>query len=121
MKDNISRIEIFCEDSKVGAVQRLLAAVGVMNVVSQPVTNAKFKKGKVEAASSGSLLDMFVAYAKEHKLRELTPTAAREFMSYAGRKPAGYSVFLAQAQKAGLLKKVKGSKGKNTKYTVVKK
>lgn len=118
MKDNISRIEIFCEDSKVGAVQRLLATVGVMNVVSQPVTNAKMKRGKVEATSSGSLLDMFMAYAKERKLRELDAASARGFMADAGRKATGYCVFLAQAQKAGLLKKVKGSGGKSTKYTV---
>lgn len=115
----ISRIEVYCEDKLVGRIQRMLAGIGVIDIKSMPVTNAKFKNGKIQAKSSGDLLDMFVAWLAEHKIRAVSPKELQQFMKEAGRSAAAYQTLRAKAIDAKILKKTKGTSGKTVTYTVL--
>lgn len=115
----ISRIEIFCEDKLVGRVQRALAGLGVLNVKSMPVANAKAdKNGKVKAESSGDLLEMFLIWAEKHSVKTITPEGLRGFMVDSGRSASSYQVILQKAVVAKVLKKTKGTAGRTVSYDV---
>ena len=117
----ISRIEVFCEDKLVGRIQRALAGLGVLNVKSMPVANAKAdKNGKVKAESSGDLLEMLVVWLRDKKLKTVTPKDLQQFAVSAGRAATSYSVVLARAIAAKILKKSKGTGGKTVRYDVLR-
>lgn len=114
---DISRIEIFCDDRVVGKIQRLLAgAGGVYEVKATPVVNGKAGPNGMEAKSPGKLLDLFAAWLKTTKKKELAAQDFRDFQSSIGRSPSGYSNVVARAVTARLIRKVK-SKG-SFKYIV---
>jgi hypothetical protein len=115
----ISRIEIFCEDKLVGRIQRTLAGLGVLNVKSMPVTNAKIgKNGKLEAKSSGDLLEMFITDMRDRKMKTITPEGLQTFMAEAGRSIKSYSNLLTKAIAAKVLKRTKGTSGRTIRYDI---
>jgi hypothetical protein len=68
-----------------------------------PVANGVVKKGKVHAETNGSAPDMFAAYLKKHKIKEVDTALAREFLESIGRSPQSNSYLLRICKEKGYL------------------
>jgi len=114
------KIECFCEDKYLGDILQALAQHKALDVKQIPVTNAKAtRNGKIEAVTSGDVVDLMRHWIKQHKLTRITARDAKQFQSDMGRSPMGYSHMLRTVMDAGLLKRAKGAKGTKSGYDVV--
>jgi len=119
--ENISRIEIFCDDRLVMPIKRMLLGMkGVHKLDDQPVVNAQASKNGVTARSSGRGIDLLAAYLKDHKLngKIINAKVGREFAKSIGRAEGGYNSIFAQACEQGLLVKNKAKNFRMINYTV---
>ena len=118
--ENISRLEIFCDDRNVMPIKRMLLGIkGVYEVNDEPVINAKPKRGGgVQAKTSGNIVDMFADYCRANQLDEVNADNVRDFQKTIGRSPIGYFNVIEKSRSAGLLKPVKGTGQSNRSYTV---
>lgn len=113
----ISRVELFCDDRKVGIVLRLLAGIALETPKVTPVINAKKKNNQlVEKIPRGDDIAMFAAYLKQHKLTEVNSTIGREYCHSIGKPPERYNYLFDKARRAGLLRKT--GKGTHSKWVV---
>jgi hypothetical protein len=99
------RISFMCDDKKLAAALRGLTGIAVGAPEAVPVINGIKKNGKVQAASSGSTVELFLQYAKTHKLSDVRAEELREFTKSIGSAPSSYGHFKMQLLKAGVLKK----------------
>ena len=122
-RDNISRLEIFCDDRNVMPIKRMLLGIkGVYEIKDTPVINIAPKPGGgVRAKTSGNVIDMFADYLRSNKITAVKAPVVREFQKSVGRAPSGYNWVIKQAINAGLLIKDKGTSGSGSTYTVKEK
>jgi hypothetical protein len=117
---DISRVEFFCDDRKVGSVLRLLAGIALEVPQVTPVTNAVKRGKKLQQETSGDPLGLFREYIKKNKITVVTSSIGREFYKSIGKGGThSYNYLFAKAREAGLLRKV--GKGINTQWKVVQK
>ncbi len=110
---DISRIEIFCDDRLVQTIKRLLIPMkGIHDIKDQPVINAQAKNGKVHAVTNGSVMEMFIGYARKRKLTEITAAGVAEFMATIGKAPTAAGYLIKLGQEAGMFVKNKEKSGK---------
>lgn len=105
------RIECFCDDNKLAKVLWLLRG-HVYNLTNEPIINAKkASNGQVKPrVASGELENLFIAYAKQHKLRSVKAAEMRAFMNHLGFAEGSYSFYLTKLKNAKLLTMAPGSK-----------
>lgn len=121
MANEISRLEIFCDDKLVMPIKRMLLGMkGIHQINDQPVVNAKADKGTVRAKTSGKIADLLIDYFRSKKLDGQTINANhfRDFQLSVGRTVSGYSGAIAAAHEAGLIKKNRARNQKYQTYTV---
>jgi hypothetical protein len=111
----ISRVEFFCLDKKVGEVLRLLAGVALDVPKVTPVVNAKKGRNGLEQ-EHGSTMEAFVKYIKRNKLKEVTAAQGRELMRELGMRERNYSNLFRHALESGILRR-RGS-GMKTRWIV---
>ena len=118
--ENISRVEIFCDDKNVMPIKRMLLGIkGVYEVKDTPVINAMPKHGGgVKAKTSGNVVDMFADYCRKNQLDIVSADNVRDFQKTIGRSPIGYFNVIEKSKNAGLLKPVKGTGQSQRTYTV---
>jgi len=114
--DQVSRVVCFCDDKRVGAVLRALAGLVHEKPTVEPVVNVNVKGGKLEPATNGRLLSMFVDWLRKKKIKKLTHTDLKTFVTSVGRVESAYVGLRKDAQALGVIKKT-GS-GKNAYYMV---
>jgi len=112
----ISRIELFCDDRKVGEVLRLVAGVAIGQPSVQPVVNAENKDGQLKAESSGDKIALFRKWLAKKKLAEVNSDLGREFCKSVGSDPESYNYLFGKARDLGLLRKV--GKGTHSRWKV---
>jgi hypothetical protein len=117
MITNLSRVEFFCEDKKLGTALRALTGLIVGQPTVQPVVNAQVKTGKLKAKTSGDPVSMFAQYVKDNKHTQIHAEDMRVFAKSIGRPTTSYGYYLKKMQDAGLLKKT--GKGTASGYKVV--
>jgi hypothetical protein len=102
------RIECFCDDKKLSKALWALTTIGVYNVTSAPVVNAKkTANGELQPRQrSGTLLDAFITHVRRTKVKEITPVDMKRFCEKNGRTARGYSNLLRDAIASGLLVRV---------------
>jgi hypothetical protein len=111
----ISRVEFFCPDKKVGEALRALAGIALQTPEVTPVTNAvKTKNGLRQEHSS--TMEAFVKYIKKNRLKEITAGQGREFMRELGQREKNYSNTFRNAAEQGILRR-RGS-GMKTRWIV---
>lgn len=112
MKDqNISRLEIFCNDTLVMPIKRMLLGMkGVHEINDQPVINAKASKNGLRAKSGGTAMEMFVEYLRSNKLTTVTRTDVKDFCRSIGKTTAD-GWLIKKGQESGLLVKNKARSG----------
>jgi hypothetical protein len=81
---DISRVEFFCKDGKVGEVLRLLAGIALEVPKVTPVVNAKKGKNGLEEQTSGKASDMFVVHQTKQG-PEFGTDELRNFLETIGR------------------------------------
>lgn len=86
----------------------------------QPMINvARASNGSTAPrVSSGEFVDLFMAWMRERKLKEVNTIIAREFLAEHGRSPTSTSHLFNQARKRGLLKNV-GSGPSDSRWQVL--
>lgn len=111
------RVEAFVDDKRLAQLLHAMTGVITGEPKIQPVGNAATTGGKVVAANSGELCDLFYAYVKKHKITAFKAGDMRAFCTSAG---------LAESSRGYALKKLfachaikKHGKGTSTTYTVV--
>src|SRR4030095_10435534 len=107
------RIECFVDDKQLPKLLWALAECGAYNVASVPVND------NTSARANGQLLktrrgprdigELFVAYAKRHKLRELDAAAIKQFAVAVGYMGSSYTYVNKQLRALGAITKVPGS------------
>jgi hypothetical protein len=119
MTKEISRIELFCDDTSVGRIQRMLTQIkGVYDVKAVPVVNAAVKtNGHVKAISGGNMAQQFIAHMAKTKTTVVTPGYIKAWLEKQGRSPGSYNYVLKLAVQAGILKQDGGGTTKSS-YTV---
>jgi hypothetical protein len=115
---DISRVEFFCPDKKVGEVLRLLTGIALDIPKVTPVANARKGRNGLEQQTNGDAVEMFAQYIKKHRLTEVNSDIGREFCKSIGRSSEGYNNLFSQAKKRGLLRRVGKTYG--AKWRVVK-
>jgi hypothetical protein len=114
-KVEISRVEFFCLDKKVGEVLRLLTGIALEVPKVTPVTNAVPTKNGLKQ-QHGSTMEAFVKYLKKKKLQEVTAVNGKELMKELGMRERNYSNLFRHAAEQGILRK-RGS-GLKTRWMV---
>ncbi len=114
---DISRVEFFCKDGKVGEVLRLLAGIALETPKVTPVVNAKRKGNHLEQVTHGSTVEMFRAWLGQNKVTEVNSNIGREYCKSVGKRPESYNYLFAAARDEGLLRKT--GKGTHSKWKVV--
>jgi hypothetical protein len=112
------RVEFYVDDKRLGEAMIALTGLARGQPVIIPVINAKQEaNGKVVAAGNGDVGELFLKYARQHKLE--TPVAAdfRKFAKSIGRSPAGYSYLVSQLVDRKLIRK--SGKGSGMVYTLL--
>ena len=112
------RVEFFVDDKRLAGALRGLSGVAAGEPKVQPVVNATTKNGKVAAASSGDVCDMFLTYAKKHRLASFGADVLREFAVSIGRASSAYGYIRNDLFKCGVIRKI--GKGATMKYAVKK-
>ena len=113
------RIACFCDDNKLGKVLIALQGLVIMDGTPMPVVNAKRgKDGKLEAETSGTLLDMFTLHLRKTKVKLFPPAFVQEFVIAQGRSVHSYSPLISKAIKAKLIKR--GKNGESKHYEVLR-
>lgn len=110
------RVSFFVDDKKLPGALRDLMGVAAGSPEVMPVVNGVEKGGKVVAAAKGETCDLFVAYAKKHKLEKIAAPQLRAFCKSIGSAETSYTYYGKQLVAAGCLKK--HGKGSQTYYTV---
>lgn len=110
------RIELFCDDKKVGDILRFLTGIAIGTPIVQPIINADVKNGKVVAQTSGDLVDMFLYWLRQNKLTEFTAKHAQEFVVSIGKPIESYAYLVQKGKDIGAWKKL--GKGTVSKYWV---
>jgi hypothetical protein len=101
------RIECFCDDKNLAKTLWALQTMGVYNLTSVPVVNAKKQGDKVKAnVSTGNRLDMLRRFIKKWNYTEMVPNDIRNFAEKHGLSVKSYSNILVAAQEAGILKRI---------------
>src|SRR5215475_10377963 len=108
------RIEIFCDDKKLSYVLWALAGHVLGEPKCQPVANAVAKNGRVQAETSGDMVEMFLKHLAERGSTTFNPVFMQDWCASLGLKPKSYSNILAKGITAKVWKRVpqKGLKGK---------
>jgi len=124
------RIECFLDDKNVSKILWALEELGVYNVSVRPVkdnTGAHANgqdagmQRRRSAARKADLVDAFLAYTKQRKLRVLAANDIRDFADHAGYSTTSYGHVSNVLRAAGVLAKMPGSDKthlKNTRYRV---
>jgi hypothetical protein len=115
---SISRVELFCDDLKVGKVLRALAGLALQPPKVQPVINAEMRGGEVAAeATNGALLELFRKWLIKKKLSVVVAAHIKRFLSESGLAEGKYGYLLKRAKESGLVRQ-KG-RGIRSSYLVV--
>lgn len=112
------RVEFFVDDKRLPSALRSLAGVATGEPKVQPVVNATVKAGRVAAANSGEVCELFLAYAKKHKLTTFGAGELRGFAKSIGRAENAYGYIRNDLFKCGAIRKI--GKGATMKYAVKK-
>jgi len=102
------KIECYCDDKKLAKALWAMTAIGVYNVTSVPVTNAKkTANGKLKPKiRQASLLAHFKEHLKQTKTQEVTPQLIKSWIEGQGRTSRNYSNVLRDAMKEGWLARI---------------
>lgn len=111
------KVELFCEDTKLGAVLQALVGKTIGKPDYHPVANAHAVNGKVKALTNGSLLAEFGLHVRAQKVRQLTIADVKRWMPTVGRTEHSAYALVTKALETKILKR-KGS-GKQTYYEVL--
>ncbi len=112
-------LEMYVEDKNLAKVKRALAGL-VIELRDAPVVNAEKKaNGAMAAKTSGNIVDMLLAYCRQHKLDTINRAMAGKFARSIGRKESSATYILQMAGKAGVLRKF--GKGNACHYKIIKK
>jgi hypothetical protein len=103
------RIEVFVDDKKLSGF--LHACAGLVTSMSPPVPVVNIaKEEELEAASNGSIPDMFYNELKKKKMQEFTPKEAHDILDALGGFSHSYNYvckLLKQNKQAKLLRRGK--------------
>jgi hypothetical protein len=113
------RVEAFVDDKRLAQLLHAMTGVITGAPTIQPVGNAAVSGGKVTAANSGELCDMFWAYAKKHKLTTFKVNDMRNFCKTIGMAESSRGYVLKKLFACHAVKKT--GKGSAMSYTVVAK
>lgn len=111
------RIEIFCDDGKVGHVLRAVTGLIIGHPKAQLVANAKVENGKVKAVTDGSSTSMLAKYLKDNAITQIKAVDIKKWLPQVGKSPNSVSAVVDSAIRHGLLKR-KGV-GRGTYYIPV--
>src|SRR5215831_2537258 len=107
--DTLFRIECFVESNKLGDVLTALAGKVRQMSPPQPVINAK-PNGQggpgVSPMSRGDMIEMFLDWIKQHKLKEIRAKDAMTFREEHGRSRGSYSYLLTTLKERKIVKHV---------------
>jgi hypothetical protein len=112
------RVEFYVDDKRLGEAMVALTGLARGQPVITPVINAKqATNGKIVAAGRGDPSDLFLKYAKQHKLEKPVAEDFRKFAKSIGRSPSGYSHLIDQLIDHQVIKK--SGKAPRLTYTVL--
>ena len=111
------KVDLFCDDAKLGAVLQALVGKTIGKPEYYPVANAHAVNGKVKALTNGSLLAEFSMQFQKKNLTRVTIADVRQWMPTVGRGEHNTYALVTKTLEAKILKK-KGS-GKQTYYEVL--
>jgi hypothetical protein len=120
MSAELFRIEFFCDGKRLPAAVMAITGIAVGEPKIQGVVNAaKKKNGKIEAASDGDVVSLFLLWLKQHKeLKTLRAEHFRAFAKSIGRSETSYTFIKNQIMKTGGLLRRTGT-GSATSYKVL--
>lgn len=118
MGSGIFRIEAFVDRKHLPDIIESLSGHTLNPIIAQPVANVVMVNGVMRAATDGSLIEQLRKHIQDDHITEITPEALKKFVVSRGRRESSYSNLLTDAKAAGILSKVKGTKGRSAKYKV---
>ena len=108
------KVIAFCDDKKLGDVFKSLAGKVHGQPDAIPVINAQLTNGKVEAASNGELVSLFMQWADSQKLTSVHASDARAFLASIGKPNSTAYYLLKRCQDYKVLRKT--GAGHSTRY-----
>ena len=106
---SLFRFEVFVTDRQLGDALALLSGRVTQVTPPQLIANAAAGSNGIIPTSSGELVEMFMAWLRQHKLKEFDRGKTIEFLKSIGRSPNGANYLQAKAKQSGLIIKVGNS------------
>jgi hypothetical protein len=107
--ENLFRFEVFCTDRQLG--DALVALTGKVAQVTPPqlVANATHTGNGIAQRTPGRVQDLFLAYLRDNKMKEITPQQGKEFLRVNGFAPNTWNYVAKHMKRDKILKLAAGS------------